>query len=945
MKTRLSFSQLSVAALVGAAALATPLAAHAGATIAIINDDDPGEGFNDPTPIAPIGGNPGTTVGQQRLNLFQFAADRWGAILDSSIEIKINANFDPLTCTATSAVLGSAGAWTVFSDFPNAPAANTWFSSALANKLAGEDLDPAEPDIGATFNSSLNGNPACLNGATWYYGFDNNEGLNQTDLLPVLMHEFGHGLGFQSFVNKLTGVLLQGLPDQYLIWMLDNSTDKQWKNMTNAERALSTKNGRRVVWNGPNLLAAAPGYLAAGTATLFATSPASLARRYLVGEATFGPTLSTTPLVGNLLYANDSSGNGDGCEPYAAGTFTGRIAVVDRGICIFPIKVKNAQDAGAIAVIVADNAAGTPPAAMSGTDPTITIPSVRITLTDASAFKSALSAGANPVAVSLLRDATVLAGADESNRVMLYTPDPVATGSNVSHFDTSTSPNTLMEPAINGDLSASVDLTLPLFRDIGWYADADVDLVPDSVDLCIHVADPDQTDTDGDFIGDACDDDDDNDGAADLNDNCRLLPNAGQQNLDGDAFGDACDDDVDGDGVLDAGDPADNCPRVANAGQEDRDANGLGDACEDADSDGVVDAIDNCPDHPDSTQADTDGDGAGNVCDADDDNDSIIDINDNCALVANADQADLDGDGQGDVCENDTDGDGIDNGVDNCMLMVNAGQEDQDGDLIGDVCDEDRDGDGAIDTGDNCPLLPNADQLDTDGDALGNACDDDDDNDGVLDAADLCPLDADPTQTNTDGDSLGDACDADDDNDFIPDGLDNCRLHANSGQADADSDGQGDPCDTDDDNDGVLDATDNCPLIAGADQTDSDGDGQGDLCDIDDDADGVLDAADNCRLLANRDQLDNDNDSQGNLCDPDDDNDSVLDGADNCPLVGNAMQTDRDGDGLGDACDDEDDGDDGGGCCSTGKSSPGGALALAMMVGLVLVRRRRRTAR
>ena len=115
---------------------ALPVAAQAAAVITIINADAPGEGFNDPTPATPVGGNPGTTVGEQRLRMFQFAADRWGALLDSSVEIQIQANFDPLTCTATSAVLGSAGAFTVSADFPNAPETGVWFPGALANKLA-----------------------------------------------------------------------------------------------------------------------------------------------------------------------------------------------------------------------------------------------------------------------------------------------------------------------------------------------------------------------------------------------------------------------------------------------------------------------------------------------------------------------------------------------------------------------------------------------------------------------------------------------------------------------------------------------------------------------------------------------------------------------------------------------------------------------------------------
>jgi len=61
-------------AALAATLLAGPL--HA-ATITIVNADGAGEGFNDPTPAAPVGGNPGTTVGAQRLYVFQYAASIW----------------------------------------------------------------------------------------------------------------------------------------------------------------------------------------------------------------------------------------------------------------------------------------------------------------------------------------------------------------------------------------------------------------------------------------------------------------------------------------------------------------------------------------------------------------------------------------------------------------------------------------------------------------------------------------------------------------------------------------------------------------------------------------------------------------------------------------------------------------------------------------------------
>src|SRR6266480_526200 len=78
--------------------------------ITIVNGNAAGVGFNDPTAATPVGGNPGTTLGQQRLNAFQRAADLWGATLDSRVPVTILAQFAPLACTATGAVLGSAGA-------------------------------------------------------------------------------------------------------------------------------------------------------------------------------------------------------------------------------------------------------------------------------------------------------------------------------------------------------------------------------------------------------------------------------------------------------------------------------------------------------------------------------------------------------------------------------------------------------------------------------------------------------------------------------------------------------------------------------------------------------------------------------------------------------------------------------------------------------------------
>jgi hypothetical protein len=74
-----------------------------------------------------------------------------------------------------------------------------------------------------------------------------------------------------------------------------------------------------------------------------------------------------------------------------------------------------------------------------------------------------------PVNVTLGFNMAQLSGADASNRVKLYAPNPLVSGSSTSHWDVSAFPNLLMEPAINNNLSSTVDLTLWHFGDMGWH--------------------------------------------------------------------------------------------------------------------------------------------------------------------------------------------------------------------------------------------------------------------------------------------------------------------------------------------------------------------------------------------------------------------------------------------------------------------------------------------
>ncbi|MCK5803390.1 MAG: thrombospondin type 3 repeat-containing protein, partial [Lentisphaeria bacterium] len=344
--------------------------------------------------------------------------------------------------------------------------------------------------------------------------------------------------------------------------------------------------------------------------------------------------------------------------------------------------------------------------------------------------------------------------------------------------------------------------------------DTDGDGISNCLDNCIDVINVGQADEDGDYLGDACDEclddrindpDEDEicgngDGSITYNpcapgqnsncdDSCPYAFNPLQEDTDGDLLGDACD----------------NCPTVANGPNEPIPQ-------QDTDKDGVGNVCDNCSINQNSDQSDIDNDGQGDVCDTDDDGDGFLDSDgsnpctggqttgcqDNCSVDPNPDQADQDSDGVGDVCDPDIDGDGIAQGDgvnpcldgqmadcdDNCPLDTNADQANMDNDNWGDVCDLDYDGDGIPQgsgsnpcTGgqssgchDNCPAVANSDQADADFDGLGDVCDPDADGDGVENAQDNCLMVPNAGQENLDQDALGDACDEDADGDLVDEG-------------------------------------------------------------------------------------------------------------------------------------------------------------------------------
>ncbi len=391
---------------------------------------------------------------------------------------------------------------------------------------------------------------------------------------------------------------------------------------------------------------------------------------------------------------------------------------------------------------------------------------------------------------------------------------------------------------------------------------------------------PDQNDINGDGLGDACqNDDEDHDGYPDDEDNCDELFNPDQLNSDPDEWGDVCD----------------NCDLVDNPDQADINGDDQGDVCQrrDRDDDGWPNVEDNCGYDYNWDQHDEDWDGMGDVCDTDgfticgdDDGDGVCNLPDQCT---------------GDDASGDTDEDGICDDIDPCPL------DDPD----------DSDGDGVCDTDDQClgddatgntdasygDLLCDDLDLCHGDDTLGNS--DEAYGDTLCDDTDQCH--GNEASGNDDGDlncNDTDECTGDDSTgnsdaqygDLICDDLDACE--GNDASGDNDGDGAycndidtciGDNATGDTDEDGVCDSNDNC---MGNDFT------------LDSDEDGFCDDVDQCPGLPDAEDLDsNDVGDCLQVCDLDDDidGDDVCNAADVCPDADD--NADIDGDGVCDSLD------------------------------------------
>lgn len=221
-----------------------------------------------------------------------------------------------------------------------------------------------------------------------------------------IMHDIMHHYGFdeQSGNFQVTNYTGQGAGNDEV-----RAEDQDGSGVNNANFGTPPDGARprmqMFVWN-----------LGGGGFELIINSPSSIADTYTATGAAFGAELES-PLTGDLMLVDDGSATPTlGCNALVnAANISGKIAVVDRGECTFVQKAQNAQNAGAIALLVLNNVPDAP-INMGGEATNITIPLLMVTQATGNLIKDNLLQGINVT----FKDARVLLTSSFDNGIIAH---------------------------------------------------------------------------------------------------------------------------------------------------------------------------------------------------------------------------------------------------------------------------------------------------------------------------------------------------------------------------------------------------------------------------------------------------------------------------------------------------------------------------------------------
>lgn len=358
--------------------------------INIIDGDEEGTGFTDPRPFGGAPGNDAETLGEARQNLIAALLDAWASELQSDVPIDVLVFWVPLPCDVSGAALAGASALVIFQgdEFPE-PA--TWYHSALAEALAGQNLtgDPnadGDADILVFINSDID--EGCLGeGTGFYYGLDGEETDGLVDLAPVIVHEVAHGLGFSNFTDETNGEWFLNTPSIFDHFTFDQTLGRSWLRTSASERRFSATNDKNVIWTGPVAGAGSDDLLEAGAPVLELSVDTTL---FVTPGVMLGSPFTAEGTMGGLACAFDELGVNPGVAPElpsirdACDTLTnpqelaGNLVIVDRGNCSFELKALNVQAAGGVGLLIINSSdANLAPQGTDNMDVTIPVAGLR----------------------------------------------------------------------------------------------------------------------------------------------------------------------------------------------------------------------------------------------------------------------------------------------------------------------------------------------------------------------------------------------------------------------------------------------------------------------------------------------------------------------------------------------------------------------------------------